>query len=103
MVFNFWDQMTFLWGFYISELSTIEGNLNFFYLVLKPDRLLLFLLRRFKVLRCGSLSCKFAFTLFEASARAVKTPGRGSVLTRFLLPFHRMEKEEPVRLEDKKV
>jgi len=85
--------MTLLWGFYISELSTIEGNLTFFYLVL----------RRFKALRCGSLAYKFAFTLLEASARAVKTPGRGFVLTRFLLPFHRMEKEEPVRLEDKKV
>ncbi|MFA5326399.1 MAG: hypothetical protein WC384_01280 [Prolixibacteraceae bacterium] len=31
----------------------------------------------------------------------VKTSGRGFVLTRFLLPFHRLEKEEPVRLEDK--
>ena len=38
----------------------------------------------------------------EASAEAVKTPGRGFVLTRFLLPFHRMEKEEPVLLEDKR-
>ena len=41
--------------------------------------------------------------LIEASARAVKTPGRGFVLTRFLLPFHRLEKEEPVRLEDKNI
>ena len=41
--------------------------------------------------------------LIEASARAVKTPGGGFVLTRFLLPFHRLEKEEPVRLEDKNI
>ncbi len=39
--------------------------------------------------------------LIGASGWAVKTPGGGFVLTRFLLPFHRMEKEEPVRLEDK--
>jgi len=38
----------------------------------------------------------------RSGAWAVKTPGRGFVLTRFLLPFHRLEKEEPVRLEDKK-
>ena len=49
------------------------------------------------------LSCQFAFALFEESAWAVKTPGGGFVLTRFLLPFHRLEKEEPVRLEDKKI
>ena len=40
--------------------------------------------------------------LTEAGAWAVKTPGGGFVLTRFLLPFHRLEKEEPVRLEDKR-
>jgi hypothetical protein len=39
--------------------------------------------------------------LMKVSVWAVKTPGRGFVLTRFLLPFHRLEKEEPVRLEDK--
>jgi len=38
----------------------------------------------------------------RSGAPAVKTPGRGFVLTRFLLPFHRLEKEEPVRLEDTK-
>ena len=37
----------------------------------------------------------------QSGAGAVKTPGGGFVLTRFLLPFHRMEKEEPVRLKDK--
>jgi hypothetical protein len=63
--------------------------------------LTLFLLRRFKALRYGGWSCQFEFTLFEAGARAVKTPGRGFVLTRFLLSFHRLEKKEPVRLEDK--
>ena len=46
---------------------------------------------------------KFALMNLEASAWAVKTPGGGFVLTRFLLPFHRLEKEEPVRLEDKKI
>jgi hypothetical protein len=39
--------------------------------------------------------------LIDVGAWAVKTPGRGFVLTRFLLPFHRLEKEEPVRLEDR--
>ena len=38
--------------------------------------------------------------MIQASVWAVKTPGGGFVLTRFLLPFHRLEKEEPVRLED---
>ena len=37
----------------------------------------------------------------EAGGQAVKTHGGGIVLTRFLLPFHRLEKEEPVRLEDR--
>ncbi len=37
----------------------------------------------------------------QSGARAVKTPGRGFVLTRFLLPFYRLEKEEPVRLKDR--
>jgi hypothetical protein len=46
---------------------------------------------------------KFVLMNLEASAGGVKTPGGGFVLTRFLLPFHRMEKEEPVRLEDKKI
>ena len=46
---------------------------------------------------------ELAFNLFEAGAWAVKTPGGGFVLTRFLLLFHRMEKEEPVRLEDKRL
>jgi len=40
--------------------------------------------------------------LDRSGAWGVKTPGRGFVLTRFLLPFHRLEKEEPVRLEDEK-
>ncbi len=35
-----------------------------------------------------------------SGVQAAKTPGRGFVLTRFLLPFHRLEKEEPVRFED---
>ena len=39
----------------------------------------------------------------EVGGKAVKTPGRGFVLTRFLLPFHRLEKEESVRLEDRKL
>jgi len=47
-------------------------------------------------------SLGLGYASFEAGARAVKTPGGGFVLTRFLLPFHRMEKEEPVRLEYKK-
>jgi len=33
--------------------------------------------RRFKILRCVGLPIGFAFNLFEASARAVKTPGLG--------------------------
>jgi len=37
----------------------------------------------------------------QSGAGAVKTPGRGFVLTRFLLPFHQLEKEEPVRLKDR--
>ena len=37
----------------------------------------------------------------QSGAEAVKTPGGGFVLTRFLLPFHRLEKEEPVRLKDR--
>ena len=41
-----------------------------------------------------------SFHTIEAGGQAVKTPGGGFVLTRFLLPFHRLEKEEPVRLED---
>jgi hypothetical protein len=41
--------------------------------------------------------------LTEAGAWAAKTPGGGFVLTRFLLPFHRLEKEEPVRLENKTI
>jgi hypothetical protein len=48
-------------------------------------------------------SLNFHQPLIEASVQAVKTPGRGFVLTRFLLPFHRLEKEEPVRLEDKTI
>ena len=43
----------------------------------------------------------FGLTSIEASAMAVKTPGRGFVLTRFLLPFYRLEKEGPIRPEDK--
>jgi hypothetical protein len=42
-----------------------------------------------------------SFHTIEAGGQAVKTPGEGFVLTRFLLPFHRLEKEEPVRLEDR--
>ncbi len=37
----------------------------------------------------------------QSGAGAVKTPGGGFVLTRFLLPFHRLEKEETVRLKDR--
>jgi hypothetical protein len=44
-----------------------------------------------------------SFHPIEAGGWAVKTPGGGFVLTRFLLPFHRLEKEEPVRLEDRKL
>jgi hypothetical protein len=44
-----------------------------------------------------------SFHTIEAGGQAVKTPGGGFVLTRFLLPFHRLEKEEPVRLEDRKL
>jgi hypothetical protein len=44
-----------------------------------------------------------SFHTIGTGGKAVKTPGRGIVLTRFLLPFHRLEKEEPVRLEDRKL
>ncbi len=37
----------------------------------------------------------------QSGAGAVKTPGGGFVLTRFLLPFHRLEKEGPVRPKDR--
>ncbi len=40
--------------------------------------------------------------LFEVDGWGVKMPGGGFILTRFLLPFHRLEKEEQVRLEDER-
>jgi hypothetical protein len=51
----------------------------------------------------GKFKQLLSFHPIEAGGKAVKTPGGGFVLTRFLLPFHRLEKEEPVRLEDRKL
>ena len=49
-----------------------------------------------------SYSFEMRIRWIEASVWGVKTAGRGFVLTRFLFPFHRLEKERPIRPEDKK-
>ena len=39
--------------------------------------------------------------VLQSGARAVKSPGRGFDLTRFLHPFHQLEKDEPSGLRTK--
>ena len=39
--------------------------------------------------------------VLQSGAQAVKSPGRGFDLTRFLHPFHQMEKDEPSGLRTK--